>query len=398
MEPQDKSHEKKAPLAISDVRQDYFKLEKPKRSAHVILWIFVAFIIVAITWANFAILDEVTTGQGKVIPSRQVQLIQNLEGGIVSEILVTEGEIVEKGQVLIIFDDTRFSASFSEARQNRIVLEFEIARLSAQTEDKPLVISEELQTSHPGIYASETSLYHSWMNGLDQLRQAFNLADRELQLTKPLVAKGAVSEVEVLRLQRQINELQGQIINFRTEALNELNEVRAELLALRESNIIHADRLHRTKVRSPVRGIVNQIKVTTIGAIGQPGTDLMEIVPLDDTLLIEAKIRPSDIGFLHPGQKAMVKITAYDFSIYGGLEGTLERISADTLEDEQDKDESFYLIRVRTTENQLGTAGEPLFIIPGMSATVDILTGEKSVLQYFLKPILKAKQNALRER
>lgn len=385
-------------LLPSRHRTSGIQLEKPRRSAYIILWLAVLFLVVALTWANFAVLDEVTTGQGKVIPSKQIQLIQNLEGGIVKEILVQEGDIVEEGQVLVVLDSTRFSANFEEAKQKMIALEFEVARLTAQTQRIPFVVNDELKASHPNLAAAEEALYESWMNGLKQLQAAYDLADQELQMTKPLVAKGAVSKVEVLRLERQINELQGQIINFQTEALDELSQDRAELLALRETYVIHKDRLNRAKVRSPVKGIVKQIEVTTVGEISQPGTDLMEIVPLDDTLLIEAKIRPSDIGFLHPGQNAMVKITAYDFSIYGGLQGTLERISADSIVDEKDEEKTFYLIHVRTEKNQLGKSEEPLFIIPGMSATVDILTGEKSVLQYILKPILKAREKALRER
>ena len=371
-------------------------IQGPRIFSHVILWTATAFILIAIIWAKYAILDEVTTGQGKVIPSSQLQVIQNLEGGIVRKIYVREGEIVKKNQILMQIDDTRFAASYKEALKKLDDYEIEIARLTAEIDGKAFIISEKLKKANPSLYNSEKALYDSRVNELKQLEYARNLALKELKLTKPLVNKGAVSEVEVLRLERTVNELNGKIYSFKSKTLEQLNKSRGELNALKESYLAHQDRLIRTTVRSPVKGIIKQIKINTLGGVVQPGMDILEIVPLDDTLLIEAKIRPSDIGFIHPGQKAIVKLTAYDFSIYGGLEGKVEQISADTITNE--KDESFYLIRVRTNKNYLGTKAKPLYIIPGMLSTVDILTGRKSVLDYLLKPILKARQTALRER
>ncbi|HBD7142124.1 TPA: HlyD family type I secretion periplasmic adaptor subunit [Legionella pneumophila] len=376
------------------------KTHSSKTFTHIILWTSLLFFIVAIIWANYAILDEVTTGQGKVIPSSEVQVIQNLEGGIIQNIFVKEGQIVKKDQILMQIDNTRFMASYAEAEKKIDALEIEVIRLNAQISKTKPVFPEKFTKSYPRLVQDQLSLYESRMRELNQLETALELAQKELNLTRPLLKGGSVSEVEVIRLERTVSEIKGNIEKFKSEELDKLNKARTELFALVEANKADKDRLTRTTVRSPVYGIVKQIKTTTIGGVVQPGSDLLEIVPLDDTLLIEAKIRPSDIGFIHPGQKAIVKITAYDFSIYGGLEGVVEHISADTIIDEKTdkKEESYYIVKVRTEKNYLGTEKKPLPIIPGMQATVDILTGQKSVLQYLLKPIIKAKQSALRER
>ncbi|HDS3832382.1 TPA: HlyD family type I secretion periplasmic adaptor subunit [Legionella pneumophila] len=376
------------------------KTHSSKTFTHIILWTSLLFFIVAIIWANYAILDEVTTGQGKVIPSSEVQVIQNLEGGIIQNIFVKEGQIVKKDQILMQIDNTRFMASYAEAEKKIDALEIEIIRLNAEISDTKPVFPDKFIKTYPHLVQDQLSLYESRMRELNQLKKSLELAQKELDLTRPLLKGGSVSEVEVIRLERSVSETKGNIEKFKSEELDKLNKARTELFALVEANKADKDRLTRTTVRSPVYGIVKQIKTTTIGGVVQPGSDLLEIVPLDDTLLIEAKIRPSDIGFIHPGQKAMVKITAYDFSIYGGLEGVVEHISADTIIDEKTdkKEESYYIVKVRTEKNYLGTEKKPLPIIPGMQATVDILTGQKSVLQYLLKPILKAKQSALRER
>lgn len=376
------------------------KTHSSKTFTHIILWTSLLFFVVAIIWANYAILDEVTTGQGKVIPSSEVQVIQNLEGGIIKNIFVKEGQIVKKDQILMQIDNTRFMASYAEAEKKIDALEIEVIRLNAQISKTKPVFPEKFTKSYPRLVQDQLSLYESRMRELNQLETALELAQKELNLTRPLLKGGSVSEVEVIRLERTVSEIKGNIEKFKSEELDKLNKARTELFALIEANKADKDRLTRTTVRSPVYGIVKQIKMKTIGGVVQPGSDLLEIVPLDDTLLIEAKIRPSDIGFIHPGQKAMVKITAYDFSIYGGLDGVVEHISADTIVDEQTdkKEESYYIVKVRTEKNYLGTEKKPLPIIPGMQATVDILTGQKSVLQYLLKPIIKAKQSALRER
>jgi adhesin transport system membrane fusion protein len=415
---------------------------------HMILIASIIFLAVALLWANFATLDVVTVGQGKVIPSSSMQVVQNLEGGIVKDIRVRLGDSVVKDQVLMVIDDTRFVSSLKENETQIYALKAKIIRLEAESTGKPLAFPDELETQYPQYVNSERNLYDSRQNELniklnilrdeqeqrlqelngakakkEQLERSLVLIKRELSLKKPLVAQGAVSEVELLQIQRTDNDTEGELqqtvlsipkmeanlagsikkieeqtLIFKTEALSQLNQAKAEYNKLFENTKAAADRVKRTMVRSPVNGTVNEVKVSTIGGIVQPGQDLVKIVPTDDSLLIEANIRPADIGFLRPGLPATVKISAYDFSIYGGLKAVLEHISADTITDE--KGNPFYQIRVRTKDRSylIGKQGEKLQIIPGMSATVDILTGEKTVLEYLLKPIIKAKQSAMRER
>jgi adhesin transport system membrane fusion protein len=373
---------------------------KQSRSiSHVILWSSAIFIIVAIIWANFAVLDEVTSGEGKVIPSSQIQVIQNLEGGIVEKLFVHEGDTVKKDQILMKISDVRFTATYQSNLKKMYSLQLEILRLTSLMNNVPFNIPAKLNTDKQEVEAQK-ALYDSKKEELTQLGLQLQNTEKELSLTKPLVSQGAASEVEVLQLQRSIDELKGKISNFKSTFLERLNAAKGELAALDVADDADEDRVVRTTVKSPVKGIVKKINTNTIGGVIQPGNDIIEIVPLDDTLLIEAKIKPRDIGFIHPGQEAMVKLTAFDFGIYGGLKGKVEQISADTITDEKsnNKEESYYLIRVRTSKNHLGSEEKPLYIIPGMLATVDILTGKKTIMDYLLKPILKARDSALRER
>jgi len=415
--------------------------------SHIILWLSISFVFIAIIWANFAELDEVTRGTGKTTPSSHIQVVQNLEGGILAEILVKEGQMVTKGQPLLQLDAVRFSSSLNENKLKYYELLAATARLTAEVENKTLVIPKEVSTIAPEIARNAEQLFASRRNELNastkildqqiiqrgqelielkakagQISRSYKLLKEEVDMSAPLVDEGAMSRVELLRIQREANDLRGQLtaarlsipriksaldeaknklseteIRFQTKALEELNQAKAELDRTSESTLALEDRVTRTRVLSPVKGIIKQLKVTTVGGVIQPGMDLVEIVPLEDQLLIEAEIRPADIAFLHPGQKAMVKLTAYDFSIYGGLEAELEHISADTITNEEDG-ESYYIIRLRTNKNYLEKNGVKLNIIAGMTAEVDILTGKKSVLDYILKPILKAQQRALRER
>jgi len=415
--------------------------------SHVILWLAFSFVIIAIIWANYATLDEVTRGSGKTIPSSHIQVVQNLEGGILSEILIKEGQLVEKGQPLLKLDTVRFASSFNETKLKYYELIATTARLTAEVNKQEMILPKELIEKSPNIANSAKQLLASRQNELkanrrileDQIRQkeqdiielksktyqisrSYKFLKQELEMSEPLVAEGAMSKVELLRLQRSANDLRGELtsarlsiprikssldeaknklseleIRFHTEALEELNLAKAELERTTESVLALEDRVTRTRIVSPVKGTIKQLKVTTVGGIVQPGMDLVEILPLEDQLLIEAEIRPADIAFLYPGQKATVKLTAFDFSIYGGLEAKLEQISPDTITNEEDG-ESYYIIRLRTNKNYLEKNGEKLNIIAGMTADVDILTGKKSVLDYILKPILKARQRALRER
>ncbi|MBF0159179.1 MAG: HlyD family type I secretion periplasmic adaptor subunit [Magnetococcales bacterium] len=416
--------------------------------AHGLLLVTVLCFVVMVVWASWAELDEVTTGEGRVIPSGQVQLVQNLEGGILAELLVHEGDVVEKGQVLLRIDDTQFSASFRESSSRSGNLKVRIARLEAEIAGKGHFVPErKLQDEELAeLIRSEQELFTARRQELEsatgilrkqvaqkeqellelasvrnQLSKRLALVRKELAITEPMVKQGVMSSVELLRLQREEAELEGQqqtatltvprvemalkelrskaeepAITFRTRAQAELNEAKAELRGMSESMTALKDRVTRTAVRSPVHGSVIRVRVNTIGQVVRAGVDLVEIMPLEESLLVEARVRPADIAFLRPGQEGMVKLTAYDFSIYGGLPGRLSHISADTITDE--KGEHHYLVQVRTQKNHLGTEDHPLPIIPGMVATVDVLTGRKSVLDYLLKPILKVKQNALRER
>ncbi len=421
-------------------------LHGPRGFTHLLLLIIVAFFALFFTWASWATLDEVTRGEGKVIPSSQVQVVQNLEGGIVAAIQAHEGDVVEQGQTLLRIDNVRAASDLRENRQRYLALLGALARLHAEVDDAAISFPPEVVADAPEVAANEHNLYDARRQDLqselailrsqaeqreqeltelrthiDQLTRSLELAQQELDITAPLAANRVVSKVDFLRLQRQVNDLEGELesarlavprvelaageahrriderqLKFRADAQRELNTTQAEATPLAEVITAAADRVQRTEVRSPVRGTIKRLLVNTVGGVIQPGQNLVEIVPLEDNLLIEAKVRPADIGFLHPGQAAMVKVTAYDFSIYGGLKGVVEDISADTIAD--DKGESFYRVRVRTRDTALEKAGQPLPITPGMTTQVDILTGQKTVMDYLLKPILKAKQRALRER
>jgi len=421
-------------------------LESAHRVGHSLLILTLAFFVAAAWWAYETSLDEVTRGDGKVVPSSRIQVIQNLEGGILSEVLVAEGQIVEKGEVLLKIDDTRFSSSFREIELKYYELLARSTRLKAESQDIKFVVPPEVMEVDPVLAENEMALYKTRQLELDsaisvlkqqekqrkqelveryarqsQLKRSYELSDRELKMSEPLVEAGVLSEVEILRLKRSANDLFGEMeanrlaipriksaineakqkieeqkVQFRTGAAGQFSEVNAELARTKETVFSLEDRVTRTQVRSPVKGTIKLLKINTVGGIIQPGMDLVEIVPIEDNLLIEAKIRPADIAFLRPGQEAMIKLTAYDFSIYGGLPAKLERISADTITNE--KDESFYLIYLRTEKNYIDSSKGMLNIIPGMTTTVDILTGKKTVLNYLLKPILKAKNEALRER
>jgi len=406
-------------------------------------------LVTLLIWAHFAVLDEVTRGEGTVIPSSKTQVIQNLEGGILAEILVREGDIVEPNEILVRIDNTVAQANFRDARSQRFVLLASVARLEAELAGHELEIPKEVLEGAPSAAADQLALFRLRQNQLraqirvlesqasqrkqeigemgtrrKQLQGSLGLAQQELAITQPLVNKGISPKVDLIRIQRQIVDLEGElgtvrqaiprlktaaaeaeqrieelILTNKAEVSGELHQAKAELKSVTETLFAGSDRVKRTEVRSLVRGTVKELKHNTVGGVIRPGEDIVEIVPLDDTLLIEAQIRPADIAFLRPGQAATIKITAYDFSIYGGLPADLERISADTIRDDENQDgERFYRVYLRTKTNALLHHGEELPIIPGMTATVEILTGKKTVLDYLLKPILKARDRALRER
>lgn len=413
---------------------------------HLLLFAVLTVLVAGLLWANWAVLDEVTRGEGRVIPSSQIQVVQNLEGGIVQEILAQEGEIVQQGAVVVRLSPTQF---VSDAKQNRLEalhLLARIARLEAEVEGKTYQPPAEVAVERPDFGENEAYAFRvrqSEFEGVqsilraqleqrqqelaemrinvENLAESLRLAEREMEIAEQVRAAEVMPEIEMVRLKRELKNLQSQYegskvaiprieatINeihhklegerrtFVAEATGELNEARATLSRLQEQQNTLNDRLDRTEIRSPVHGVVKRLHVTTLGGVIQPGMEIMEIVPLEDQLLIEARIRPADIGFLRPDQQAMVKFTAYDSTVYGGLPAKLEQISADTIMDEQG--ERYYRVRLRTEKSALGTEEKPLPIITGMTATVELLTGQKSVLDYLLKPILKARQSALTER
>ena len=419
-------------------------LSSPKGARKLILIIFVFFMF-AIYWAANAQVDEITKGDGKVISSKQLQKLQSLEGGIVSDVLISSGDRISIDDVLLVIDDTKFKSNLEEIRKKLLILEAQKESLSSELKDEPLIFSADLINEIPDITQQEMdffatrqeekeSIESTYKNRIekldnnfaeftgkaDNLRKNLKLAEEELEIYKSLQNKDLVSKVELIALEKELNNIEGQLFEaeikaqqietLKTEALNErdisnlsmrnkaqekLNSILAEIEILEQSEVVALDRVNRTLIRSPVNGIVQRVLANTISSVIQPGEDLIEIVPIDDALLIEAKIRPVDIGFLSPGQDVIVKFSAYDYAIYGGLKGNLEYISADTIIDE---DESYYLIKVRTDANHLETDKERLEIIPGMTASVNIVTGKKTVLDYLLKPVLRAKHNSMHER
>ena len=422
-----------------------------QRFGHVLLAAIFLVMASFLVWAYFADLDQITRGEGKVIPSSQTQVIQSLDGGTLSEMRVREGDVVEKDQVVVVIDNTTAKYSLSELQQRYYIASAAIARLQAEiggveTPDDIKFPADVVQEA-PDKVTAEKNQFIIWKTQLhsqlatlqdqadgkrqdiqaintkiSQSRAALDVAQQQLAILGPAVAAGAASKVDLLKAQQEAQQYRGDIANAQAslpgaqsalreaqskaqetvatanaQAAEELAKQQADLATVTESMKEASAKVGRTELKSPVKGTVKEIKTRTIGGVIQPAQDIMEIVPIEDTLLIEAQIRPQDRGFIAPNQKAKVKITAYDYSIYGGLDAVLEQISADVIED--DKKQSFFRVRLRTDKNFLiGKQGEQLPIIPGMTATVDILTGHKTVLSYLLKPIIKARETGLTER
>ncbi|AOP95545.1 MULTISPECIES: HlyD family type I secretion periplasmic adaptor subunit [Enterobacter] len=391
---------------MNDFSRFNSRLKEPRLPrATLVAWSLFALLAAFIAWASLFHLDEVTTGSGKVIPSSHEQVIQSLEGGIIHSLMVREGDIVERGQQLAQLDRTKTESSVLESESRLNAALATAARLKAEVNDTELTFPEELDDDVE-LVKQETALYQSRRESLEKglagLRQGAELVQRELSLTRPLVTQGAASKVEVLRLERQKNELENKITEMKNQyyvrAREELAKANAEIEAQRSVMKGREDSLTRLTFNAPVRGIVKDIDVTTVGGVIPPNGKLMSLVPLDDQMVIEAKISPRDVAFIHPGQKALVKVTAYDYSIYGGLEGEVTMISPDTLQDEVKRDVYYYRVYIRTDSNHLtNKQGQEFPVFPGMIATVDIKTGSKTILDYLLKPLNKAKE-ALRER
>jgi membrane fusion protein, adhesin transport system len=378
--------------------------ERSLSAGFTILFLF-ALGISALWWASASHLEEITRGNGRIIPTSREQLVQSLEGGIVAEILVKEGQVVEKGQALVRIDATKAQSAFAEGRTKALALKAAAARLRAEARGTTLEFPAEVMRDAE-LLRNERSTFAAKKTALDEsvatLKGSRDLLKKELAITEPMVDKGLVAEVEVLRLRRQVNELelqsQERVNKYRADAAAELAKVESELGQTSDALTARADQVKRTVIGASVRGTVKNIKINTVGGVVQPGQDIMEIVPLEDKLLVEAKIRPHEVAFLRPGLPATVKISAYDYAIYGGLQGHIELISPDTLREERKtEDDTYYRVLVRTDASTLSSGGKELPIMAGMTATVEIKTGEKTVLDYLLKPILKVRE-ALRER
>ena len=381
------------------------ELEPPLPKASLFIWIIGIGFLVLLAWAWLFNLEEVSTGTGKVVPSSKEQVVQSLEGGILTKLNVREGQIVEKGEILAQLDPTRFESNVGETESLLFASLARAARLRAEVNGSSLTFPQEV-LQYPSLVKEETALYRSRRDNLEEslagLKEALVLVQQELRMTEPLVAKGAASEVEVLRLKREANNLQNQMNDIRNQyyvtAREELSKANTDVETQQQVVRGKSDTLNRTVFKSPMRGVVKEIDVMTIGGVVPQNGKLMTIVPLDEQLLVEARISPRDIAFIHPGQEALVKITAYDYSIYGGLEGKVTIISPDTIRDEVKQDQFYYRVYIRTNSDKLvNKAGAEFRITPGMVATVDIRTGKKTVLDYLIKPFNKM-QEALRER
>lgn len=430
---------------------------------HLTIWALAALILTFIVWAYFAALEQVTSGEGKVIPSSNTQIVQSLDGGILEELYVREGMSVLKGQPLARIDDTRFQSDVNQQKQEVDSLRSNIIRLRAELSSilvgddsnwrlqikiakKDIIFTSELAEKMPELVARQQQEYNGRIDSLinqlaiqgrkieqktqeiqeldskiGTLKRSYDFANKELSLTRPLAEKNIIPEVELLKLERNVNDILGELegvqllrpksesslsetilqrretaLKYRTDTRAELNKMQAELSRMNEAQVGVQDKVEKALMTSPVVGTIKTIHINTLGGVITPGQPLMEIVPTQDKLLIEAKIKPQDIAFLHPGLTAIVKVTAYDFAKYGGLHGKVEHISADTTQD--DKGNSFYIIRVRTESSSIIKKDKTeLPIIPGMMTTVDVITGKRTVLEYILNPVLRAKQSALRE-
>ncbi|MDF1875012.1 HlyD family type I secretion periplasmic adaptor subunit [Sulfurimonas sp. SAG-AH-194-I05] len=416
------------------------------RKIRTVMYFWLIAVGIFFVWAYFAEIDEIARGDGDIVPSGENQMVQNLEGGIIKEILVKEGETVYKGQLLVKIDNLKSKSSFSTNAIKADALDAKIVRLKAESSGKPFNVSLEMKEKIPRLIENEKSLYYTNKQQLNSklsalrsqlsqraqelseakstknsLKASLRFIEEEVSMTRPMVVKGVRSKIEFLQLQREANEAKERYDSVRLSiprlksAINEvastiketkllaqsaaklkLNEAISELKGYRANSSALKDQVKRTLVRAPMKGIVQELFFHTIGGVIKPGADIMEIVPTDSTLLVVVKIKPSDIAFIYFGQKAIVKFSAYDFSIYGGLTGQVIHISADTITDQ--KENVFYTVRIKTDKKFLEKQGRKLKIIPGMTVNVDIITGRKSVLDYILKPILKTKQYTFTER
>ncbi|AOW78819.1 hemolysin secretion protein D [Colwellia sp. PAMC 20917] len=428
------------------------------------IWAMGGLLFCFLIWSYFSELQQVTSGMGKVIPSTQVQIIQSLDGGVLQKLFVQEGMQVIKGQPIASIDDTRFRSDFAEQKQEVSSLRANVIRLRAELSSILIGVSEswqrqieinikvpvypdDLQQNAKFMVERQQEEYSGRIDNLinqlaiqaqqiqqreqevaelvskiNTLKISYEIASKELDLTRPLAEKNIVSKIELYKLERSVNELKGELsavrllapklksaiqesilnrretaLAYKTEARSELNELENKLSRINESQVGAQDKVTKALILSPVIGTIKTIHINTLGGVVKPGETIAEIVPTEDKLMVEAKIKPRDIAFIYPGLPAVVKITAYDFTRYGGLTGKVEHISADTTQDEEGN--SFYLIRVRTDASSIKNKnGKEMPIIPGMLTDVDVITGKRTILEYILNPILRANEAALRER
>ena len=419
---------------------------RPNKAAILLFITIIALVACVFTWSAISQVEEITRAQGQVVPSQDIQVVQSLEGGVLEELLVREGQLVEKGDVLMRISDVQFASQERGTQARSLSLRAKKARLQAEARGLDFELPQEVLQDAPQIAANEKSLYESRQNELknpyailddriskasaeiaetkaqiSRLSNSKKLLGDELEITKEMVRKRAVPKIEEIRLTREISDVSGQINantqrrraleaelqvarkerasqldKFQSQALGELNEVETEIAGLKENLTSISDRVDRAELRAPVTGTVNRIAIKTIGGVVEPAARLVEIVPLDDELKIIAKVQPNEIAFIRPGQPAKVKITAYDPQKYGSLDGELVRIGASSVRDGEGN--AFFEIEVRTLKNYMGDEKNPLPITPGMVADVEVITGKRTILEYLMKPILRAKNRAFTER
>lgn len=414
---------------------------------HILLYSIVGLLVIFLLWANLTTVEEVARGDGRVIPSSQVQVVQNLEGGIIDEFLVREGDVVQVGQVILRMSNIQAESDFAATSQKYLGLLAMTTRLKAEADGKDTIdFPEDVVAQTPESVRAEQDAFvarrKQIAGQLDILNQqlaqkrgevselsrrisdtssVLALTQDERSMVEPMVARGAANKMELLQLDRQIasqraelnslktalprsnagvREVESRITDLtsslRSDAQRELAEKTIELNTIKQTLAAYQDRSERTEIKSPVHGRVQDIKITTVGGVVKPGDPIMEIVPLEDKLVVEARIKPSDVAFIYPGQKAIVRISAFDFSVYGAIAGSVRDISADSITN--DKGESFYRVTVETSEPTIKKGDKEYAIKVGMQATVDIITGDKTIMNYLLKPFIKASETALRER
>jgi len=388
----------------------------PVHGAHVVepapaamwaVYLMLAALVVALGWASLAKVDIVVRGNARVVPDGREQVISSLEGGILGELLVREGQQVVEGQDLALLDPTRFEAQQAEGQAKRLALRGTMARLQAEATGRALTFPPEVQAAR-SVVEGETDSYaarqRAMNEALDLNRRSIALLQKELAVAETMSAKGLMSEVEVMRVRRQVNDLslqmQERANRFRQDASAELVRVRNEIALLEEQQVVRDDVLRRTVLKSPVRGVVKTVRANTLGGVVAPGAAVMEIMPIGPRVLIEARIKPADIGFVKVGQAVTVKLSAYEYTVYGGLKGVVESISPDALGDPDrpaSADATYYRALIRADHSKLKKGKAPLSVLPGMTATVDINTGQRTVLGFLLRPLLKS-QEAFKER